>query len=144
MIHTTFRLLREANACEPSYVRFAKAVGGVRAYGDTTPIPLDKVLEINGLADTLWCLRAVLPEECVIRDRLARLFACDCAEHVLPLFESQHPNDNRPRAAIEAAFIQTSGQPTINNIIVEPTTQPSVPTIEPTPASQSRPDSNEL
>ena len=33
----------------------------------------------------------------------ARLFAADCAEHVLHLFERQFPNDNRPRKAIEAA-----------------------------------------
>ena len=31
------------------------------------------------------------------------LWAADCAEHVLPTFETQHPEDNRPRKAIEAA-----------------------------------------
>ena len=33
----------------------------------------------------------------------ARLFACDCAEHVLDIFEKEHPDDERPRKAIEAA-----------------------------------------
>ena len=33
----------------------------------------------------------------------ARLFAADCAEHVLHLYESQHPGDDRPRKAIAAA-----------------------------------------
>ena len=33
----------------------------------------------------------------------ARLFAADCAAHVLPLFERVHPGDVRPRIAIEAA-----------------------------------------
>ena len=33
----------------------------------------------------------------------ARLFAADCAEHVLPIFEKARPNDDRPRKAIEAA-----------------------------------------
>jgi hypothetical protein len=36
-------------------------------------------------------------------DRTARLFAADCAERVLPLFESQRPGDTRPREAIAAA-----------------------------------------
>ena len=36
-------------------------------------------------------------------DRTARLFACDCAERVLGLFESKYPGDMRPRKAIEVA-----------------------------------------
>ena len=36
-------------------------------------------------------------------ERTARLFAADCAEAVLPLFEKDCPNDNRPRSAVEAA-----------------------------------------
>lgn len=31
------------------------------------------------------------------------LWAADCAEHVLPLFEDKYPEDERPRKAIEAA-----------------------------------------
>lgn len=38
-----------------------------------------------------------------------RLFAADCAEHVLHIFESQYPNDDRPRKAIEAARRFASG-----------------------------------
>ena len=36
-------------------------------------------------------------------DRVARLFAADCAERVLPIFERERPDDDRPRRAIEAA-----------------------------------------
>ena len=32
-----------------------------------------------------------------------RLFAADCAEHVLELYEKEYPGDNRPRNAIKAA-----------------------------------------
>ena len=32
-----------------------------------------------------------------------RLLACACAEHVLPIFEAQAPDDSRPRRAIETA-----------------------------------------
>ena len=35
--------------------------------------------------------------------RLLALWAASCAEHVLPLFESAHPGDARPRDAVEAA-----------------------------------------
>jgi hypothetical protein len=36
-------------------------------------------------------------------DKTARLFAADCAEHVLPIFEKKYPDDKRPRLAILAA-----------------------------------------
>ena len=36
-------------------------------------------------------------------ERTARLFAADCAERVLPIFERKCPDDDRPREAIEAA-----------------------------------------
>jgi len=36
-------------------------------------------------------------------DRTARLFACDCAEHVLHIFEEKYPEDKRPRKAIKVA-----------------------------------------
>ena len=35
-------------------------------------------------------------------ERTDRLFAVDCAEHVLPIFEKRYPNDDRPRKAIHA------------------------------------------
>ena len=34
--------------------------------------------------------------------RLLALWATDCADHVLPCFETQYPDDNRPRRAVEA------------------------------------------
>jgi len=45
-------------------------------------------------------------------DRTARLFACDCAERALPLFESERPDDNRPREAIEVARRYANGEAT--------------------------------
>jgi hypothetical protein len=39
-----------------------------------------------------------------------RLFAADCAERVLPIFEKKHPNDKRPRLAIQAARAFTHGK----------------------------------
>ena len=45
-------------------------------------------------------------------DRTARLFAADCAEHVLPLFEAALPGDARPRTAIETARRFANGEVT--------------------------------
>lgn len=36
-------------------------------------------------------------------EKTARLFACECAERVLPIFERERPDDDRPRKVIEAA-----------------------------------------
>ena len=41
-----------------------------------------------------------------------RLFACDCAEQVLPLFERDYPEDKRPRMAIEMARRFANGKAT--------------------------------
>lgn len=38
------------------------------------------------------------------------LWACDCAERVLPHFEEQHPNDERPRKAIDAGRAWARGE----------------------------------
>jgi hypothetical protein len=43
-------------------------------------------------------------------ERTARLFAADCAEHVLPLFERHYPNDDRPRKAVEASRAFARGE----------------------------------
>jgi len=43
-------------------------------------------------------------------DQSARLFAADCAEHVLPIFEREYPDDGWPRAAIAAARAFAKGE----------------------------------
>ena len=99
MLTLTFRAAREAPACRSRYKRFARFKGGVNKWGMDKPFPLLEVLEHNGLDDALWALRCCSPE--AERDRVSRLFACDCAEAVLPIFESHFPNDNRPRETIK-------------------------------------------
>ncbi len=106
MLHTTFRKAKEAGACVPSYRKMAKALGGVNKYGENTPIPLDKVLEVCGLDDALWALRIITEQA----ERGIRLFACDCAERVLPLFEKKYPLDNRPRTAIDVVRRFANGE----------------------------------
>lgn len=44
------------------------------------------------------------------RHRLLALWAADCAERVLAIFESIHPDDERPRRAIETARAWAAGK----------------------------------
>jgi hypothetical protein len=46
----------------------------------------------------------------------ARLFAVDCAERVLPLYEAAYPNDTRPRVAIDTARRCANGEATLQEL----------------------------
>ena len=50
-------------------------------------------------------------------ERTARLFACDCAEHVLPVFERRYPKDHRPHEAIAVARRYANGHATGEELI---------------------------
>jgi len=110
MLTLTFAEARKHGACLDRYKKFAEFKGGVTKWGANKPFPLLEVLDNNGLDDALWALRCCQPE--VERDRLARLFACDCAEKVLPIYEKQYPKDIRPRQAIEVARKFANGEAT--------------------------------
>ena len=45
--------------------------------------------------------------------RLLASWAADCAEHVLPLFTTKYPEDDRPARAIEAARAWSHGKATV-------------------------------
>ena len=109
MLYTTFRLAKEAGVSCNSYHRFAQHKGGVDKWGGDTPIPLTEVLDVLGLDDALWCLRCTTEPS----DRFSRLLACEYAEHVLPVFESYCPEDNRPRCLIEVTRKFADGQATM-------------------------------
>ena len=42
--------------------------------------------------------------------KLCAIWAAECAEHVLDMFEKDHPEDNRPRKAIEAGRAWVRGE----------------------------------
>jgi len=50
-------------------------------------------------------------------ERTARLFACDCAERVLHIFEEKYPDDKRPREAIEVARAYANDKATEKELI---------------------------
>ncbi|WP_353508668.1 putative immunity protein, partial [Intrasporangium sp.] len=45
--------------------------------------------------------------------QLLALWAAECAEHVLPLFEAEEPTDPRPRNAVDAARAWARGEMTM-------------------------------
>jgi hypothetical protein len=49
-----------------------------------------------------WMLLLVEERGIKLDEKKLRHFAADCAEDVLPIFEWYHPNDGRPRNAIQA------------------------------------------
>ena len=100
----TFAQAKAAVACEQGYRKMARHLGGITKYGAGTPIPIETILDVCGMEDALWALSA-------IRDaKTPRLWACDCAERVLPIFESDRPGDLRPRDAIRASRRYARGE----------------------------------
>ena len=101
MIRTTLRKLRKYEACENRYDHLVEALGDeYDEYDDDTPLSVSRILDINGISDALWALRACDMSQ---KDENAvYLLACDYAEHVLHIFEDKYPDNPYPRAAIEA------------------------------------------
>ena len=98
MICTTLAAIRSHSPCASGWKTLIAALGD---YGDETPLPLTRIVETNGVADALWAVARTLSE--TEAKRLCVTFACECAERPLPKFEAKYPENNRPRAAIEAA-----------------------------------------
>jgi hypothetical protein len=109
-LSTTLKGLRDASACKPRYAYLRKSLGP--KYGDTTPITMLQILEHNGRQDTLWAI-----DNCIDGgDKILRFFACDCAEHVLPIWEKQYPNDQRVKRCILVARRFALGAVTQNDL----------------------------
>ena len=98
------------------YRKVAKALGGIRRYGEDTPIPLTRILEIRGLEDALCCLRNVLPEEQGRRDILARLLACNYAEHIAPRWQAPIGIVWKPSDTIEVVRRFARGEATTEEL----------------------------
>ncbi|HVE17244.1 MAG TPA: Imm5 family immunity protein [Chthoniobacterales bacterium] len=107
---TTLAILRAHEPCTQGWSKLRRTLGS--GFPDDKPIDFGVILESNGIDDALWALRGVVPEQEAARDRLARLFACDCAESVLHLYEKDYPEDKRPREAIRVARAFAEGKAT--------------------------------
>lgn len=101
---TTLNKLKKAGACRERYTHLAKALG--RKFSRDAELPIERILEINGLDDALWALSHAVEGG----EKICRLFAADCAERVLPNFLKVFPNDTRPAEAIAAARAYARGE----------------------------------
>jgi hypothetical protein len=100
--YTNLSALRLRRACESRYTHLVAALGP--EWGDDDPIPLTRILDINGLDDAIWALRANLHPEAA---KYSRLYACDSAERVA------HLNlDPRVQAAIDTGRRYAHGEAT--------------------------------
>lgn len=97
MLTITLKDIREHQPCVPGWEKLLAYLGKTRA--DDKTLPLETILESNGIKDAIWALRAVDEKY----DNAVRLFNCKCARYVLDIFEKKYPEDQRPRKAIEAS-----------------------------------------
>ncbi len=99
-IYTTLKQIRAHSPCEDGYKKLCKYLGGIKKYGEDTPITFKQIYDSNGYADTIWCLRAVDEKWYP----LWRHFACDCADDVRHLM-----TDARSIVAIDTARSYADG-----------------------------------
>lgn len=95
-METTLNQIKKNDPCEDGWKKLLFYLGKTDA--DDEPLSIRTILESNGIEHAIWALRAVEGH-----NREIRLFAADCAESVLHIFNAKYPNDDRPRKAIEAA-----------------------------------------
>ncbi len=97
---TTLNKIREHNPCTLSWKKLLSGLGKTKA--DDEPLDLLTILDINGLDDTLWCLRAVDGYE-----KEKRLLAVEFARQVQYLMTNP-----RSVQAIDVAEAYANGQAT--------------------------------
>ena len=106
---TTLNKIREHEPCTESWEKLLNHLGKTKA--DDEPLELKTILDLLGIEDAIWALRSLDG-----KDKEMRLFACDCAESVLHLFEDKYPEDNRPKRAIEVSRLYANGEATIEEL----------------------------
>jgi hypothetical protein len=87
--------IAEIEAAEPCTGRYEHFVKNYT--GDPNSISMADIIEVNNFSDAMWCLG--LPAF----QSVAVMFAADCAERVIYIYEKAYPDDDRPRKAIETA-----------------------------------------
>ena len=90
-MRTTLNKIRKHHPCKDGWEKLLRHLN--KTQPDDEPLPLEEVLDSNGLDDALWCLRAVDGH-----DREMRLYAVWCARQVQYLM-----SDRRSVAALDVA-----------------------------------------
>ena len=99
-MYTTLNAIRDRHPCLSGWTKLLKVLNKTSA--DDEPLAISKILETNGRADAIWCLRAVEG-----RDKEIRLFAVWCARQM------QHKlSDERSIKALDVAEAYAWGKAT--------------------------------
>lgn len=100
----TFNRLRSHNPCVDKYMKFRYFLDSI---DPDKEFPILRILDCPDLdiLDLFWALRAVEGH-----DQETRMLAADAAERVLHFFEADHPDDAKPREAIEATRAYARGE----------------------------------
>ena len=104
MICTTLNKIREHAACADGWQKLLAGLN--KSEADDEPLPLVRILDINGLDDALWALRTT---DC---DRESRLLAVAYARQVRHLM-----TDARSVAALDVAERFANGEATREELI---------------------------
>ena len=97
---TTLNKIRAHGPCSNGWYKLLRHLNKTRA--DDEPLSLVTILDLNGIGDAIWCLRAVDGY-----DREMRLFAVACARDVQHLMK-----DQRSINAIDTAELFAIGEAT--------------------------------
>lgn len=105
-MEVTIKDIREKKPCTDSWVVLLKSLKAKDdKKADATKVDLKHILDTLGVVDAIWALRCVKD-----MDKEIRLFACECAESVLPIYEERFPSNKIPRKAIEASRGYAEGE----------------------------------
>jgi len=100
---TTLNRIKEYSPCPEGWSKLLTYLNKTEA--DDEPLDLLTILESNGVEDCLWAFKCTDNHNIIYRH-----IAADFAESVLHIYESDYPNDNRPRLAIQAARDYANGK----------------------------------
>ena len=89
---TTLNKIETRRHCRDGWEKLLVGLG--KTEPDDDPLPLMKILELNGIEDAVWALQC-------FKYREYCLFLADVAESVLHIYESKY-NSKAPRQAIQA------------------------------------------
>ena len=98
IVITTLNKIRSHDPCRDGWEKLLRGLGKTRA--DDEPLNIATIIDINGLDDALWCLRAVEGH-----DREIRLYAVWCARRVEHLM-----TDPRSVAVLDVAERYARGE----------------------------------
>ena len=110
MLYTTLAAIRAHSPCQSGWTRLLGHLGKTKA--DDEPLALSVVLESNGVADALWCLRA-----CDGAEIFARRFALDMAKRVYPIWHAKHSKDACVKNCIAMTGMYLRGKATKEELI---------------------------